>query len=117
MVYVINPDRYKSKSTYFIALYININEVTYFDSFGLYHILKIIWKFIGNKNIITNFCRIQVYHSIMCGYICIGNIDFMLKGKSLLDYTHCFSLNDYTKNDKIIMKYFQWIKNEKIELH
>ena len=40
----------------------------------------------------------------------------MLKGKSLLDYTHCFSLNDYEKNDKIIMKYFQWIKNEKIEL-
>ena len=43
----------------------------------------------------------------MCGYICIGNIDFMLKGKSLLDYTHCFSLNDCKKNDKIIMKYFQ----------
>ena len=25
--------------------------------------------------------------SIMCGYFCIGSIDFVLKGKSFLDYT------------------------------
>ena len=30
----------------------------------------------------------------MCGYFCIGFIDFMLKGKSLLDYTNLFSPND-----------------------
>ena len=38
----------------------------------------------------------------MCGYLCIGFIDFMLKGKSLPDYTNLFSPNDYEKNDKII---------------
>ena len=43
----------------------------------------------------------------MCGYFCIGFIDFMLKGKSLLDYTNSFSSNDYEKNDKIIVKLFQ----------
>ena len=43
----------------------------------------------------------------MCGYFCIGVIDFILKGKSLLDYTNLFSPNDYEKNDKIILKYFQ----------
>ena len=37
--------------------------------------------------------------SIMCGYFCIEFIDFMLKGKSLLDYTNSFSPNDYEKND------------------
>ena len=43
----------------------------------------------------------------MCGYFCIGLIDFMLKGKSLLEYTNLFSLlNDYGTNDKIILKYF-----------
>ena len=42
----------------------------------------------------------------MCRYFCIGIIDFMLKGKSLLDYTNLFSLKDYEKNDKIIPKYF-----------
>ena len=44
---------------------------------------------------------------MMCGYFCIGFIDFMLKVKSLLDYTNLFSLNEYEKSDKIIMKYFQ----------
>ena len=49
----------------------------------------------------------QAYDSIMCGYFCIGFIDFMLNGKRLLDYTNLFSPNDYEKNDKIILKYFQ----------
>ena len=59
----------------------------------------------GNKNIITNIYRIQAYDSIMCGYFCIGFVDFMLKGKSLLDSTNLFSPNE--KNDKIILKYFR----------
>ena len=42
----------------------------------------------------------------MCGYFCIGFIDFMLKGKSLLDYTNLFFSNDYEKNNKIFLKYF-----------
>ena len=46
----------------------------------------------------------------MCGYFCIRVIDFMLKGKSLLDYTNLFSPNDYDKNDEIILKYFQSLK-------
>ena len=43
----------------------------------------------------------------MRGYFCIGFIDLMLKGKSLFDYTNLFSPNNYEKNDKIILKYFQ----------
>ena len=43
----------------------------------------------------------------MCGYFCIGFIDFILKDKSLLEYTNLFSSNDYEENDKIILKYFQ----------
>ena len=58
-------------------------------------------KTIGNKNIITNIYRIQVFDSKMCGYFYVGFIDFMLKGKSLL------ASNNYEKNDKIILKYFQ----------
>ena len=88
-------------------MYVNDNNVTYFDSFGVEHIPKEIKKFIGNKNIITNIYGIQAYDSIMCGYFCIGFIDFMLKGKSLLEYTNLFSPNDNEKNDKIILKYFQ----------
>ena len=43
----------------------------------------------------------------MCGCFCVGFIDFMLKGKSLLDYTNLFSRNEYQKNGKIILKHFQ----------
>ena len=43
----------------------------------------------------------------MCGYFFIGFIDFMLKAKTLLDYTNLFSPNDYEKNNKKIQKYFQ----------
>ena len=46
----------------------------------------------------------------MCGYLCIGFIEFILKGKGLLEYTNLFSRNDYRKNDKIILQYFQSIK-------
>ena len=43
----------------------------------------------------------------MCGYFCIEFIYFMLKGKSLLDYTNLFYSNDCENNNKIILKYFQ----------
>ena len=55
----------------------------------------------------TNIYRIKAYNSMMCGYFCTGFIDFMSKGKVLLDFTNLFSPNDYGKNDKIILKYFQ----------
>ena len=87
-------------------MYVN-NNVTYFDSTRVEHIPKEIDKFIGNKNIITIIFKIQAYNSITCGYVCVEFIDFMLKGKSLLDYKNLLSLDDYEKNDKIILKYFQ----------
>ena len=105
--YVINLDEYESIGTQWIVLFVNDNNVTYIDSFGVEHIPKEIKKIIGNRNIITNIYRIQVYNSIMCRYLCIVFIDFMLKGKILDDYTNLFSPNDYEKNDKIILKYFQ----------
>ena len=43
----------------------------------------------------------------MCAYSCIGFIDFMLKGKSLSEYTYSFSPSDYEANYKIMLKYFQ----------
>ena len=88
-------------------MYVNLYNVTCFDSFGVEHIPKEILKFIGNKNVVTNTYRIQAYESIMCGYFYIGFIGFMLKRKSLLQYTNLFFPNVYEKNGKIILKYFQ----------
>ena len=90
--YVINLDEYENTGTHWIALFVKINEAIYFDSFGIEHISKEINKFIGNKEIKANIFRLQAYDSIMCGYFCIEFINYMLKGKTLLDYTNLFLL-------------------------
>ena len=91
-------------------LYLLNQNIVYFDSFGIEHIPKEINKFIrskelgsavGNNEIKSDIFRIQAYDSIMCGYFCIEFINYMLKGKKLLDYTNLFSPNDFKKNDKI----------------
>ena len=79
----------------------------YFDSFGVEHIPEEILKSIRNKDIKTNIFRIQDYNSIMCGYFCILFIEFMLKNKSLTDFTNLFSLYDFKKKDEIIERYFK----------
>ena len=45
----------------------------------------------------------------MCGYYCIEFINYILKGKALLDYTNLSSPNDFKKNDQINKRIF---KNE-----
>ena len=104
--YVINLDEYHDIGTHWVALYVNYKLVTYFDSFGVEHIPKEIMKFIAHKKIIANIYRIQGYDLIMCGYFCIGFINFMFNGKSLKDCTNLFSSNDFNKNDDIILEYF-----------
>ena len=54
---------------------------------------------------IINIYRIQAHDSILCGCFWIGFIDFMLKGKFLLDYTNLVSVNYHEKNNKIILKF------------
>ena len=87
--YVINLDEYSTIGTHWVALYVKNNNVNYFNSLGVKHILKEIKTFINNKNI-TNIFRIQAYDSIMCGYFCIGFIDFILAGKNLTEFTNFF---------------------------
>ena len=109
--YVINLDEYSDIGTYWVSLWVNNNNnnnnnVTYFDSFGVEYIPKEIKAFIKNRNIKTNIFRIQAYDSIMCGYFCIGFINFMLKGKSVIKYTNILSRYDFKKNDDTILYYF-----------
>ena len=66
----------------------------YLDSLGVEQIPKEIKQIIGNKNI-ANIYKIQACKLITCGCFFIGFTDFMLKSKSLLDYTNLFSPNDY----------------------
>ena len=90
-------DEYSYIRTHWIALYVNNKTVAYFDSFGIKHISKEVKKFVNSENIIANNFRIQAYDSVMCGYFCIGFIDYMFMGKSLTDYINLFSLNNFKK--------------------
>ena len=105
--YVINLDEHKDTGTHWIALLCNRNEIVLFDSFGVEHIPEEIKEFIGNRKIKANIFRVQANNSVMCGYFCIGFIDFMLAGKKLTDYTNLFSPYDFDKNDQIILSYFK----------
>ena len=88
--YIINLDEYSDIGTHWVALYLQNNNVAYFDSFGVEHILKRIKTFIKNKNIKINIFRIHPYNSIMCGYFCTGFIDFIFAGKTLTEFTNLF---------------------------
>ena len=64
---------------------INLNEYESIRTQMKHTLIVLEFKnFIGNKDIITNIYRVQVYKSIMTRYFTIGFIDFMLKGKSFL---------------------------------
>ena len=89
--YVINLDEYSDIGAHWIALYVQNNGVTYFDSSRVEHIRKEIKTFISNKNIKSKYFSIQTYDSIMWGYFRIGFIDFMLTGKTLTEFTNHFS--------------------------
>ena len=103
---VINFDEYSKIGTKSIALYALDNNLTYFDSFGVEHIPKEIEIFIDKSIVVINIFRIKAYDSVMCGYFCIGFIDFMIAEKTLTDFTNLFSSNNFEKNDDIVLKYF-----------
>ena len=94
--YVINLGGYSDFGTHWVALYVYNDDVTYLDSCGVEHIPKEIKKFIdGSLSIKTNIFRIQAYDSTMCGYFCIGFINFMLAAKTLIDFINLFSANEF----------------------
>ena len=99
--YVINLDEYENTGTHWVSLFVKPKYTVYFDSFSVEHIPKEVNEFINN-DIKSNIFRIQEYNSIMYGCFCIEFINYMLKGKTMLDYTNLFSPNDFKKNDRVI---------------
>ena len=65
--YILTLDEYESVGTRWRALYMNDDNLIYFDSFEVKYIPKEIKKIIGNKNIPTNIYGIQENDSIMFG--------------------------------------------------
>ena len=68
----------------------NGDIATFCKSLGPEHVPKETKYFTGKNNITKNIYSIQANDSKMCGNFSFGFVDFMLKGKSLLDYTNLF---------------------------
>ena len=120
--YVINIDEYENTGTHWVSLFVKPKYTVYFDSFGVEHIPKEISKFICSKELgsavnnhttkssaIARIKSMRIFRIQVCGYFCIEFINYMLQGKTLLDYTNLFSPNDFKKNDRVIKRIF---KNE-----
>ena len=112
--YVINLDDSENTGAHWIVIFIKINEVIYFDVFGVEYIPKEIMERIKDKNIKTSIFRIQDNSSIMCGYFCILFIEYMLNNKNLTDFTNLFSPWNFKTNDQVIKSYFKYMINLEI---
>ena len=88
-------------------MFIDRNTSAYFDSFGSEYVPLELLNKIKNKSITHNIFRIQSDNSIKCGFYCIAFIEFMLSGKTLLDYINLFSPNEIKKNGKIKYQCFK----------
>ena len=106
-MYVINIDDKSSKGTHWVSLFINKNTAVYFDSFGIEFILQEVLSKIKDKSVAHNTFRMQDNESTMGGFYCIAFIEYILAGKTLLDYIHLFCPDGYEKNEKTIYKYFK----------
>ena len=85
--HVINLDEYADVGTQWIALFCNISEIVFFDSFGVEHVPEEIKEFVGIKSVKTNIFWVQANNSVMCWYFCIAFIDCIPAGKKLTDFT------------------------------
>ena len=90
-----------------MSLFIDRNISCILLSFGIEYNPQEVLNKARDKSITYNISGIQGDESIMCGFYCIAFIEYVLTGKTLLDYTNLFPLNDYKNNDKIIHKYFK----------
>ena len=91
-----------------IGLLYFVTEVKLFISVVL--VLNMFLKKLNNLSgikTIANIFRIQTSNSVMCGYLSIGFIGFMLAGIKLTDFTGLFSPYNFKKNDNIILSYFK----------
>ena len=87
-----------------------------FDSFGIEYISQQVLNKIRGKSITHCIIRIQNNESISFGFSCIAFIEYMLAGKSLLDYANLFPPNDHKMKYKMIYKYLKRYMKEEASL-
>ena len=78
------------------------NNIFIFDSFGIGHIPKNIYKIYKNFNIITNIYRIQDINSNLFGLFCVLFCLYKVNNKNkFIEFLNLFNVNDYIKNELV----------------
>ena len=86
-----NLDNKQRKGTHLVSLFIDKNTAVYFDYFLIEYILPELLGKVKDKTITHNIFRTQDDDSNMCRFYCIGFIEYMLPGETLLDYINLFN--------------------------
>ena len=86
--YVTNTDDKKIKAHIGFLLFIDRNTAVYFDSFRKENISQEVLSKIKDKSMTHKIFRIQDDDSVMYGLYCTAFIEYMIAGKTLLDYTN-----------------------------
>ena len=74
MAYVINLDDHKPIGTYWIALCVNVDNITYFNSFGVDE----------KRNRKKKYYNKYFQNISMCGYYCIKFINFYVERRKFV---------------------------------
>ena len=87
--------------------YLQTNKTVYFDLFEIEYTSQEVFNKINEKSITYNAFRTQSDDFIMCWFYCNVFIEYMIAGKTLLQYKNLFSPDDYQNNNRITYKYFK----------
>ena len=103
-LYVVNSDESSGPGKHWVALY-NGKDCIYFDSFGVAPLPEVEKLMLGSKKpCYYNTYRIQDFDSNKCGYFCINFLENVSDFKSFNDWLLQFDVEDYKKNDDLIME-------------
>ena len=112
--YVVNLEDSDHGGTHWVSVIVENGRALYFDSFGVVPSLEVEeWLHNSKYKYVFNNRIIQHIDSIACGYFALGLIIYVILEKTkplyevVNDYLNLFDLNDYKKNDKIIMNLFE----------
>ena len=86
-MHLVNPDEHKSTGTHWVALYVYGNKTTYFDSFGVEHILEKIKTFL--KRMVKQFLIIIFFLKYIISMSDIPAGIYLLKVNNRNTRTRC----------------------------
>ena len=115
-LFIYNLEPSYMSGSHWVATYVKNGVINYFDSFGLPPFQEIV-NHAKKKNLtlIHQNEQIQGLLTTTCGYFCLYFLNEMNKGKSdnpaelYFNLLQVFDVNDTSKNEKFIEKYFEKI--------